>query len=99
MTSRIISWFSSGAASAVMTKIALLENPNVIPVQCDLGDSEDYDNRRFTDECAKWFGKDIMHISGNFDGIDAVFEKRKYHSGIAGAPCTSEMKVAPRLNF
>ena len=99
MSNRIIAWFSSGAASAVMTKIALLENPDVVPVQCDLGDSEDCDNRRFTNECVEWFGKPIIHIAGKFDGIDDVFEKRKYHSGIAGAPCTSEMKVAPRLDF
>lgn len=97
--SRTLAWFSSGAASAVMTKLAILENPDVIPVQCDLGDSEDADNRRFTQDCAAWFGRPVVAIGGKFSGIDAVFEKRKYHSGIAGAPCTSEMKVAPRLDF
>lgn len=97
---RVICWFSSGAASAVMTKLMLKENPDAIVVQCDLGNSEDYDNRRFTADCAEWFGAAIQHIkSPNFAGIDEVFEKRKYHSGIAGAPCTGEMKVAPRLDF
>lgn len=97
---RIIAWFSSGAASAVMTKLALMENPEALPVQCDLGDSEDEDNRRFTADCEAWFGKPVLRIkSERFANIDEVFEKRKYLAGIAGAPCTSEMKVAPRLDF
>lgn len=97
---RVICWFSSGAASAVMTKLVLKENPNAIVVQCDLGDSEDADNRRFASDCEAWFGTPIVRIkSATFSGIDDVFEKCKYHAGYAGAPCTGEMKVAPRLDF
>lgn len=97
---RTIAWFSSGAASAVMTKLALNEIDDLMVVQCSLGDSEDDDNKRFTKDCEEWFGRQITEISSKeFRSIDDVFEKRKYHSGIAGAPCTSEMKVAPRLNF
>lgn len=97
---RTIAWFSSGAASAVMTKLALNEINDLMIVQCSLGDSEDDDNKRFTKDCEEWFGRQITEISSKeFRSIDDVFEKRKYHSGIAGAPCTSEMKVAPRLNF
>lgn len=96
---RVIAWFSSGAASAVMTKLALTDDPDALPVQCDLGDSEDEDNRRFTQECEEWFGKPVHHIGSAFANIDEVFEKRKYHAGINGAPCTGELKVAPRLDF
>lgn len=97
---RTIAWFSSGAASAVMTKLALNEIDDLTIVQCSLGDSEDEDNKRFTKDCEEWFGRKITEISSKeFRSIDDVFEKRKYHSGIAGAPCTSEMKVAPRLDF
>ena len=97
---RTIAWFSSGAASAVMTKLALNEINDLMIVQCSLGDSEDDDNKRFTKDCEEWFGRQITEISSKeFRSIDDVFEKRKYHSGIAGAPCTSEMKVVPRLNF
>ena len=72
----------------------------MLPVQCDLGDSEDGDNRRFTAACEVWFGKPVTHIaSRHYNDIDDVFERRKYHAGIAGAPCTGEMKVAPRLDF
>lgn len=97
---RIIAWFSSGAASAVMTKLALSRNPDVMPVQCDLGDSEDTDNRRFTADCEIWFGKPVHRIgSEKYSNIDDVFEGRKYHAGVNGAPCTGALKVAPRLDF
>lgn len=97
---RTIAWFSSGAASAVMTKIALSDDPAVLPVQCGLGNSEDSDNARFATDCAVWFGKPITYLlSRRYANIDEVFEARKYHAGIAGAPCTGELKVAPRLDY
>lgn len=97
---RTLSWFSSGAASAVMTKLALMDDPSVTPVQCDMGDSEDADNRRFSLDCETWFGKGITYLkSPRFANIDEVFEDRKYHAGMNGAPCTGEMKVSPRLDF
>lgn len=100
MTHRQICWFSSGAASAVMTKLVIGENIDAIVVQCDLGDSEDADNERFLRDCETWFNQSVLRIrSPRYSSIDAVFEARKYHSGIAGAPCTGELKVAPRLDF
>lgn len=54
--SRTIAWFSSGAASAVMTKLALAEFPSLRIVQCDMSGSEDGDNMRFSNECEDWFG-------------------------------------------
>lgn len=51
-------------------------------------------------DCENWFGKTIEVIkSKQFDSTWDVWEKRKYLSGISGAPCTSELKVAPRLDF
>ena len=98
--SRVLSWFSSGAASAVMTKLELAANPDLLIIQCDLGDSEDEDNRRFAADCEEWFGKPIIRIrSEEYANIDEVFEGRKYHAGINGAPCTGIMKFAPRLDF
>lgn len=98
--SRVIAWFSSGAASAVMTKLALSDDPSVLPVQCGLGSSEDKDNARFATDCSVWFGKAITYlVSRRYANIDEVFEARKYHAGIAGAPCTGELKVVPRLDF
>lgn len=100
LKARTLCWFSSGAASAVMTKLVLADTPNAIVVQCDLGDSEDADNERFLRDCETWFNAPVQRIrSERYSSIDAVFEARKYHAGINGAPCTGELKVAPRLDF
>lgn len=97
---RLIAWFSSGAASAVMTKLLLSEHPEAIPVQCDMGDSEHPDNRRFTKDCEAWFGKPVLHLkSEKYSDVDDVIERRNYMSGPQGAPCTGELKTVPRLNF
>ena len=94
--SRVVSWFSCGAASAVATKIS---KPDVI-AYCDTG-AEDFDNLRFMGECEyKWFGTRVTILkSDKFDSTWDVWEKRKYISGIAGAPCTGELKIKPRLAF
>ncbi len=98
--SRVLAWFSSGAASAVMTKLELAANPSLTIVQCDLGNSEDVDNQRFAGDCEVWFGKPITRIkSTRFNNIDEVFEKEQFLSGLRGAPCTTDMKVIPRLDF
>jgi hypothetical protein len=93
---RRISWFSCGAASAVATKLSA---PDEI-VYCNTG-SEDADNHRFMAECeAKWFSCSITAIQSEKHGSTwDVWNHRKYISGIAGAPCTYELKVKPRLMF
>lgn len=92
---RIVSWFSTGAASAVATKIS---NPDVI-AYCDPG-SEDEDNKRFMADCEKWFGKPITILkSDKYEDTWDVWEKRQYICGHAGAPCTGELKIKPRLAF
>jgi len=92
---RTVSWFSCGAASAVATKLL---NPDVI-AYCETG-SEDIDNARFMKDCEEWFGKEITILkSEKYSSTWEVWEKRKYISGIAGAPCTSELKIAPRLSW
>jgi len=89
-----------GVNSAVMAHLVLTEIPDAIPVHCDLGDSVHPDSRRFIDDLEKWYGKEIVRIkSEKYDTIDDVFERRKYLSGRNGAPCTGEMKIAPRLAF
>lgn len=98
---RRVRWFSDGAASAVATKLDIQAHgveagPVVI---CDTG-AEDEDNYRFRDECAEWFGCDITVIkSEEYDSVFDVWEKRRYISGHAGAPCSGAMKFVPRLNF
>lgn len=92
---RVVSWFSCGAASAVATK---LSSPDVI-AYCDTR-SEDSDNKRFLDDCEKWFGSSVLHLKNDkFVDTWDLWEKKKYLSGINGAPCTSELKIKPRLLF
>ena len=92
---RKVSWYSCGAASAVATK---LSTPDII-AYCEVG-SEHKDNKRFMKDCEEWFMQKITILSNpKFKDTWEVWEKRKYISGIGGAPCTMELKVAPRLEF
>lgn len=96
---RRVRWFSSGIASAIATKLDLVAHPGGIVAQCETG-SEDEDNERFLLECEPWLGQTVVRLRNpTFADTWAVWEKRRYMSGIAGAPCTSELKIAPRLAF
>ena len=100
---RIVCWFSCGAASAVATKLAIADNAGKLPLvvaRCIVRE-EHPDNDRFADQCAEWFGVPIANlINEKYDGsIHAVMEKRQYVSGIAGAPCTFELKKKVREQF
>lgn len=103
MAERIVCWFSCGAASAVATKLAITENAGKLPLivaRCGVRE-EHTDNERFSADCEKWFGIPIVHLTNEkYNGsIYEVFAKRKYISGIDGAPCTRELKKAVRLEF
>ena len=92
---RVLCWFSCGAASATATKLALKEFEGVLPVEIHYQDtgSEHPDNKRFLADCEKWFGQKII-ISKNpkFKDHWEVMEKGRYIAGVAGAPCTSQLK-------
>lgn len=97
--SRHIGWFSDGIASAIACKFLLREEPEALIVHCDTG-TEDEDNARFRVDCTRWFNREIVVLKNpDFADNYAVWTKRRYMSGIAGAPCTMEQKVAPRLAF
>lgn len=96
---RVIVWVD-GVNSALAGKIILAENPEAIVAHCDLGESVHKDNHRFINDLENWYGKEILRLkSTKYDTIDDVFEARKYLSGVNGAPCTGEMKFAPRMDF
>lgn len=97
--SRIVCWFSCGAASAVATKLAIEENArSAQPLPLDVVRvkirEEHPDNDRFAADCEKWFGVPVVTlINEKFDGsIYAVFEHKKYIAGLTGAPCTMHLK-------
>jgi len=92
--SRIIGWFSCGAASAVAVKLT-----RALPVYCDTG-AEHPDNVRFLADCERWFGRRVERLkSERYSDTWDVWTKRRYLAGIEGAPCTIELKVMPRLAF
>ena len=93
LTGRRVAHFSCGAASAVATKLSA---PDVIWYAAT--GSEDADNARFMADCAAWFGAPIKVLRNpKYADTWAVWEARRYIAGIAGAPCTSELKVGPQL--
>lgn len=60
---RIVCQFSCGAASAVATKLMLVENPNTpLLIVNAFIEEEDDDNRRFLGDCEKWFEHPIMPL-------------------------------------
>lgn len=98
-TTRVIGWFSCGAASAVAVKLALEKFPSMEIAYCETG-SEHPDNQRFLTECEQWFGRRVIKIkSDRYESTWDVWTRRKYLSGISGAPCSVELKVGPRLEF
>ena len=100
--SRIVCWFSCGAASAVATKLAIAQyaGREIVIARCIVKE-EHPDNDRFAADCEKWVGMPITNmISEKYNGsIFEVFEKRGYISGIHGAPCTMLLKKKVREDF
>lgn len=104
MKKTIAVWFSCGGASAVAAKLTLEKygkDNNVIVLNNPILE-EHPDNRRFLRDVEKWLDIEIIEVK-NFKfpnaSIIEVFEKRRYMSGIAGAPCTSLLKKEARFQF
>jgi 3'-phosphoadenosine 5'-phosphosulfate sulfotransferase (PAPS reductase)/FAD synthetase len=96
--SRTVCWISAGAASAVAAKL-MATTHDVTLAYCETG-AEHPDNARFLADVAAWIGKPVERIrSDTYADTWDVWTKRKYLAGIAGAPCTVELKVAPRLEW
>lgn len=103
---RIVSWFSCGAASAVATKIALMSNwrdkaDEFVIAYCDTRKREHPDNMRFLADCEGWFGQKVeIHGNDEFNSDpDEVFLKTRYLVGPSGARCTAELKKSVRWGF
>ena len=100
--SRIVCWFSCGAASAVATKLVLSERTD-IPVVIAYTEvmEEHQDNRRFLIECEQWFAHEITILRNeDYNGsIYEVFSKTRFLKGPEGAACTRLLKKAVRERF
>lgn len=97
--SRTIVWWSTGAASAVAAAHILSEDRSAIIARCETA-NEDEDNYRFEADVMRRLNASVTILrSDEFASVWDVWQRRRYMAGIAGAPCTSEMKIAPRLAF
>jgi hypothetical protein len=97
-------WFSCGAASAVAAKktIELYGETHQVRVINNPVVEEDEDNVRFLKDVEKWLGIEIeFAINPKYPTCSAVdvWAKRKYMGGIAGAPCTLELKKEARYEW
>jgi len=109
ITNRVVVWFSCGAASAVCADLALRKYRGKVPVILAYTDpgtwepgkiGEHPDNKRFLSECEEWLDHPItiLHSKKYTDPIN-VFKARSYIAGVAGAPCTLELKKRCRELF
>lgn len=99
---RVVCWFSCGDASAVASMLAIrkFSDTHEIVVARICIDSEHPDNDRFAADCSRWFGRPIQDLrSAEFSDTWDVWAKRRYIAGIAGAPCTTELKKVVRKDF
>jgi 3'-phosphoadenosine 5'-phosphosulfate sulfotransferase (PAPS reductase)/FAD synthetase len=93
--SRVIAWFSCGAASAVAAKLVW----EAEPVYCATG-AEHPLNKLFMVQCEEWLGRKVTVIkSDEYADTWDVWEKTRWLAGINGARCTTELKVGPRLEY
>jgi len=98
--SRVIGWFSCGDASAVACALALKKYPVNVVLARIVIPSEHSDNDRFAADCSRWYGLPITELrSSRYSDTWDVWEDRKYIAGIAGAPCTAQLKKAVRFEF
>lgn len=92
---RIVCQFSCGAASAVATKLALAEygHDRVVIVNAFIKEEHE-DNRRFADDCERWFEHPItvMRAEKFSASTHEVWRRKQFIKGPHGAPCSLELK-------
>jgi len=100
----IVVWFSCGAASAVAAKKTIEKYGNICNIRIVNNPiaEEHEDNQRFLRDCEDWLKIPIEKCSSkkypNQSCVE-VWNKRKFMSGVRGAPCTSELKKKARQEW
>lgn len=100
----IVVWFSCGAASAVAAKKTIElygANNNIFIVNTSVKEEDD-DNRRFLNDVSEWLGYPIIQASNSAlktNSAVEIWERKKYMSGVRGAPCTKEIKKEARYQY
>lgn len=101
--SRIVAWFSCGAASAVAAKLIIAENAGRLPLVAAYTEiaEEHPDNKRFLADCENWLGVPVTILRNEkYDGsIYEVFRQTRYLVGPSGAACTRLLKRGVRMDY
>ena len=97
-------WFSCGVASAVAAKKTIEKYGDICKVRVINNPviEEDKDNTRFLIDIEKWIKTPIeFAINSKYPSCSAVdvWNKRKFMSGVQGAPCTLELKKIARREW
>lgn len=97
--SKIISWYSCGADSAIATLIALRTYKEVDIIRIDTG-SEHQDNERFMRDCERLYNKEIRVVkSQKYTSVQDVIRHRRFINSPSGAACTYELKKKVRYSI
>lgn len=101
--SRILVWFSCGAASAVAAKVAVTrwtDEPVEVCYCAGVEKDEHPDNQRFLLDVQRWLGAEIKKLyHPKYGGIDDVFLGERFIVGQNGAPCTRILKREVRERY
>lgn len=97
-------WFSCGAASAVAAKKTIEKYGSIANIKIINSPilEEHEDNQRFLRDIQEWIGIKIeTAVNKKYPNGSAVevWDKRKYMSGVQGAPCTLELKKIARREW
>lgn len=97
-------WFSCGAASAVAAKMTIEKYKDIANIRIINNPikEEHEDNMRFLRDVEKWLGIEIEFATNPKypeASVFDVFYKRRYISGVEGAPCTYELKKRARQTW
>lgn len=88
-----------GAASVIAARLMLREEPHALVVRCETN-NEDEDNYRFEADALRWLNRSVTILkSEDYESVPEVWDERNFMAGMHGAPCTTEMKIIPRLSF
>lgn len=97
---RVLAWFSAGAASAVATKLAIAKHGDAVEAHRIDPGSEHPDNDRFSSEVEVWIGRKIpVSRSTRYRDTWAVWEGERFIVGPYGAPCTGILKKEVRAKI
>lgn len=97
--SRVVCWFSCGAASTIATRLTLDDSPEAVIAYIDTR-SEHPDNARYLADCEQWFGKPVERLgSTKYHDTWDVWTKRRFLVSPEGALCTAELKRKVRAAF